>query len=94
MAPDALVSGAISELQTAELVGRDAFVFQHHGNVVIYPVYPLPILGDQSFCQGLGNAVIAGVSDLSASDLMVDLAQFIGTQESERLLGYRATQNL
>jgi hypothetical protein len=49
MAPDALVSGAISELQTAELVGRDAFVFQHHGNVVIYPVYPLPILGDQSF---------------------------------------------
>ena len=34
LAPDTKASGVISRSQTAELVGGDAFVFQHHGDAV------------------------------------------------------------
>ena len=94
LAPDTKASGVISGSQTAELVGGDAFVFQHHGNVVIDAVDPLPVLSNQPFCQRLRDTVIPGVSDFPASNLMIDLSQFINAQGSEWLLGYRATQNL
>ncbi len=81
-------------LQSFELVCRNAFIFKHHGYAVIDPVDSLVVLCDQSFGKRDGHSLIACIADCARRDLAVNLLQLVRTQCSERLLAYRAAQNL
>ena len=76
------------------LIGQDAFVFEHDGYVLLDAVNPILIFRHQSFFQRVVDCTAICMHHIARRDRLVNCRQLLLRKREDLLFGNRAAQNV